>query len=1396
MTNFKAISNRDAWSVFRGYGYQINITILRWINLKDNDLLELERGEDIDIVQRDICRQTISRELEQIKFHDSNISLNRTEIIEILFNFFTHLQNNHDQNLLFRYVTNSTYTFERPAIFPQGMTGIEVWQELYTTSKVTPDDTRIATIGQHLSKRISEKIKELTTKAADVQVINKWKSFDDHVRDNKLLLAFIKKFEWSFSNDDDSNLNDAICQEIVKVGITVNTAEASEVYSRLFLFIFKFLSSKGIKSLSKKDLKTQTQTSVTSHEDLALLESLKLTFNNFESRLTMLEEDRESKAKAFDELFSEMAELTTLTTEFNYKLKTLATSPPTKIKQGIFRREKVAVIESLVNTYNWISLTGLNGSGKSQLASDACSLFSTSYWLDLRSYREDSEKVSILIETFLTQISLVQITANRLVWINRVMQSFQDATLIVFNDLPPIDEGSTLYNLLLLLGDTVGPKSKLITTSNHPVPVPLVQSLGSQNIVEYDEITFTNNEIVEYFQNYGYNVEDGHCINLIVATTQRNPRLISSVIYRIQKEAIANDVSSICTFLLTNDLSYDVLKNSQTSIQNNIRDISTRNLLYRLSLIKWGFTNKELLAVCNVNESIKHPLEKFNDLLNIWIQDNHPEYQVSPLIYDIGKSNLQGREIKDVHVALAESILETKSLNMVTASRCISEYINGSEFSKAAGVYLNILRLTASKAQAKTMDNWGFSYYWVDKDLNKSVNVVLRALIRREQLRIFSLLNKDASVFRTWLTKYSAKTENTISENFVIHYIILSEMPRTIPLDEYYTHVLFLLDNLSEAEIHLTEIFESEIFSGFLWLVIQDIRTYDEIIEFLAVSERVEKRFNINFWSNDIAVPAATILAGTLLDSLEDAPVETSENQIRNLSSYFRNKSEEIIATIFIKKLFNIQFRVDPSRVLQMAEDEIKNISSDLSKYLIHDTVGRIFYNTDKHISKDHLQRATSLNCESYFYFYETLIFLAALIRDEDRERTLEICLRAKQIVLNNKVLTELDYIRVLGELAIAYYRVGNLEECFLIYEDIFNRLIATKGGENQLWLDTLVTTGHSLGYITQLANTGSPPYKTGRGEEYLEPYVGIYIVNNANLSDYYIEDNEPILMAQLALFSEGLGNLQKAYVWSKKAFDEARRRGNRKIIYQACSVYFRYSVGTFHVKEAFEAGEYYLGIMYHAVGATIPERFEGTAEVNFEEIKLKKPSEQWKIAEDYLISRCILPMYFSVLLKKLTQDPKAHDDFVELMISYNLYEKSASNGVLWVLIDELLKYSFEHDSFEVDQEEVPDLPSVDPNIGILLQLIKTINVINDKPLAELSVLISLIKAKIGDSLFQKHIIYPVLKSTCILLIKKYFVGSKQEMSDSEISIDELPFSNENSFDALIHLMNQLDLSF
>ena len=79
-TEFQPLPDRDAWGTIRGYVYQVDVTLLRWLDLNDSEQLALECGEDIDRIGPALERgEEIERLLEQIKYRERNITLRYPE---------------------------------------------------------------------------------------------------------------------------------------------------------------------------------------------------------------------------------------------------------------------------------------------------------------------------------------------------------------------------------------------------------------------------------------------------------------------------------------------------------------------------------------------------------------------------------------------------------------------------------------------------------------------------------------------------------------------------------------------------------------------------------------------------------------------------------------------------------------------------------------------------------------------------------------------------------------------------------------------------------------------------------------------------------------------------------------------------------------------------------------------------------------------------------------------------------------------------------------------------------------------------------------------------------------------------------------------------------------------
>ncbi len=269
MGNFKVKRNRDAYAAIKGFVYQVDTTIERWLEIKADEILELERGEDIDVVQFALQSgdyEECQRRLEQIKERNDNLTLGQPYARSALASFYEHYQENSALNLVFRYITNAKIGIERSSSLPAKFSLISAWQQIYDKSI---DDVQATTyvkaIGASLKK--SKKPKELNKET--------WNSFKGFINSSTgvTLLEFIRQVEWLTRQTEPGEQSDILRQKIVGQ-YKLSDAKAQIIYWCLFCYVFKLLTKDGLKQLTAKELEEQIASPVFNANDQVLFNRL------------------------------------------------------------------------------------------------------------------------------------------------------------------------------------------------------------------------------------------------------------------------------------------------------------------------------------------------------------------------------------------------------------------------------------------------------------------------------------------------------------------------------------------------------------------------------------------------------------------------------------------------------------------------------------------------------------------------------------------------------------------------------------------------------------------------------------------------------------------------------------------------------------------------------------------------------------------------------------------------------------------------------------------------------------------------------------------------------------------------------------------------------------------
>ncbi len=286
MPHFIVPRERDAWATIRGYVYQVDLTIARWLEVEPGNLLELEHGEDIDLLSRAITTQNEEEQrrlLEQVKHREHAVTLRTPAAIAALANFYAHRTANPNVPLFFRYTTNARVGCERPSHILGQVPALVVWEQL-----------RRGELQDATQRHAIDVIRDLLLQAARPSDIHQesWLAFQNYLQgaDHAQLLTFIQSFEWSTDTSSVQKLRLDLKQQLLDRGYAIDALEAEAQYLRLFLHVVETLSSPSIKQLRKEDLERLIALPTLSATDHAKLEALHEITGQIEQRLEAVEE--------------------------------------------------------------------------------------------------------------------------------------------------------------------------------------------------------------------------------------------------------------------------------------------------------------------------------------------------------------------------------------------------------------------------------------------------------------------------------------------------------------------------------------------------------------------------------------------------------------------------------------------------------------------------------------------------------------------------------------------------------------------------------------------------------------------------------------------------------------------------------------------------------------------------------------------------------------------------------------------------------------------------------------------------------------------------------------------------------------------------------------------------
>lgn len=1395
--DFKEISNRDAWSTIRGFVYQVDHTILRWLKLQDDEMLELERGEDIDLIKQSLSLGEI-RLLEQIKYREDSITLNTDVIIELLRNFYEHKQNNPKKVLRFRFVTNAKYGQERPAIFAKGEKGIDIWIALQHPETDWNSNDRIDTLKAHIQKKIDEQILSGNKLTAQQITLNEgWTGFRKYLENLENLKSFILDFEWATIKEDQTSIIETIYPEIQK---HFNTSDPRPFYERMFLFVFKLLSRKGQKRLELAMLDQMHVSEPSSYDDQQLIAMIKSLLENVDRRLEALYKKVEDHDQKLDKVFNDL-QLLQNDTVVKFRIRNISTNVPQTIKNGTVRTEKVKIVEKFLELFPCVAFHGINGCGKTQLAALVSRNYQNAFWLDLREYNGDLQLSATALEVFLGHISQIPFQTDKKNWMELVLSVLPKGCLLIINDIPKLDGSVPAVNDLLchLVNGLESNNLRLITTSNFIFPDTLVQKCPEECIFVFNEFEFNDEELKEYLKNQGAPKEFLKMLPFVAARAHRNPRLTTAMINHLKSINWGADSNAMLETVLNTEFASGILEDAQLSINKYISDEGSRELLYRLSLISWGFTIDQVHAVCSVEKKISHPKEKLQPLLHLWIQlSSNNQFLISPIIQNIGQHNLSGDILKKVYVSIAKSIIDGKNLNQDSAYRAFMAFLNGKDYEGAGVVLLKIFQATRLPEEGKLLFMTGLQYFWTNTDFPVDMGIGLKITIRQEQLRIYSLMGEDLSKLLEHTKTIFVDQKATIIQLAAARLMFITTYFRQLPVLDYVSCLKFVLQHLDELNEIRSTAEGIDIIPELIWLPIMTIKNLAELEAWIEIADLATFK-GVNIYTSEIKEIAINNLCQQIVNrQLPELDDDDSIAMLNKLLKFFELATKQVLFAYPARSLAELESKWynDTSNAVYVAKKYLENLNYEKARFVLSSQIGRFYRELRERESEiEWFRAALQYKAPEPIEHIDILMSGSVAVTGTDRREALVYCQKAVQVAKDIPSYEENDYILLLDELAVAYWLVGDLEGTYSTLEEIVNRLFNAKTGHfDSLWIRLFTLTAHMATYCAVMVSEGIPP-KTG-GEDFFEPFQGMFNNYKNDFSSRYQHKHDSYIFVQLADFAASLGKTESAYKWSLKAFDMARSSGSQGIFKTISTVSAHFAIINYKPVEAFEAYLYNGAVLSHLKG-TPQERDELLESLNSTDYLTNKPSREWADAEDTATTYAVIPLFIMLLTavkeNKINRNQMRASYFKMLLT----YQSSASDTLLFELLIEISTNILDN---KISLQMLTDRANTFGHQGrhnlqrlCIFGYIHLTNRNDDRLLQIINIVPQTQNILyVPRPTLNQFTLVPFVKSNIVEILKGEFVGSKEELAELEQRLSDIDQKDRNCIRDMINLAREL----
>lgn len=1126
MSTFLPGREQDASATIRGFKYQIQVTVRRWLNLPPDDTLYLECGEDIDRAARSPNAASAERELEQIKARGRNITIRTADVLQALANFASHISANPGMSLRFRFTTTAVPGRERGlSTLPPGLKALEVWKDLAAKGTWTPDDQTLATqLGKllHSMTRPPECSSEEWVRLMGIVDGEGPIAWDE----------FIKRFEWSYGASQPEDLTEEI---VAQIGTLPGDTGATDPgrrqrYEQLMLTVLNILSGRtnGPRLLSRELLQEQLSRPTLADHDRVRLRILEGQFAEAAEQMGSLHAalDRVEKAQGRLTLFGQAATA----------LRGVDFTPPLSGMPPMVARvaHRASTVSSMVNQLGaacWLNIFGDYGSGKSQLSLlIAERTGGIVLGASMRGMTERTAEHGLVAILGMEQATRAGLTSGT-------------PGIVLLDDLPDYESGGCFEIALVTFAKLVKACGRrVVTTSRRILPASTVALFGP-GLSGESTPPFTDTDAAELFRAYNLSpdITTETRVRTMNAMCVGHPVLLTALAEYMLSRPGQSDQALVDAFVGDDHRAHIDLETARKVIAT-VEPESCRHLLYRMASARVALNSDEMRALAAVRPPIAESIGCIGRLVGLWLRPTGgSRYEVSPLALHL-RSEVPPSINREVHREVARLVFARRTLGIYEFMRAItSMMIAGDNDAAAMHLAYGCTRLPNRPYGYEDLNVLLLFPPHEPQLLSHSAELPLRAV----QVIAASLKAIDVAPYVQRIEVATAATVDGIATSAILAGSTLLSAAHILPIELVLlgSRLIERFRSSSEVADEMRKATDGILGTSHLLIPIGGLRTWHDVDKYLEYLESIDSSRLTEFMANAEARHGMqVVLNGPMFDAksnlTRDAFVRLDEILKRCLGSkLYRLAGYAAGGRLIVLGEYDKQM----DAMLEEGKRALALVASDPAAVsIVNVRIGQQLYFAGRS-SEAMPYLASGLNVPEHIVGLERanrLVDLMGAQWDIGMSASAAVDDLSKLVRGQPFALPEV-MCQMEVQAATVLWHEGRRSEAHGAFERAVVKLLNLGDSPKRRQLGVGMI--HAMSYCIAIAETGAPPPPLPNGEAFIEAHPRIFTgLRDGMVQIWRVRQGDATLQWMLGRLADAVGAQESATVWLERAYEAA----------------------------------------------------------------------------------------------------------------------------------------------------------------------------------------------------------------------------------------------------------------